>query len=117
MHDQPEKPESIDEYIALFPPRIQVLLEQVRTIIRETAPNAQEAISYDIPTFTLRGHLVHFAAHKRHIGFYPGAAAILHFKKAIAPYKSAKGSVQFPLSKPMPEDLIRDIVRFRIAHS
>jgi uncharacterized protein YdhG (YjbR/CyaY superfamily) len=106
----------IDEYIAGFPPEIQKVLEEVRARIAASAPDALETISYAIPTFDLNGrHLVHFAGFKKHIGFYPTASGIEAFKEELTPYKSAKGSVQFPLGQPMPMDLIRRIVEFRVA--
>ena len=105
---------NISEYIATFPAEVREILETVRTTIQKAAPKAEEAISYDIPTFKLNGNLVHFAGYAKHIGFYPGAAGIEVFKKEIASYKSAKGSVQFPLDKPMPLGLITKIVKYRV---
>src|SRR5674476_1509434 len=93
---------SIDEYIGTFPQEIQTLLEQVRATIRQAAPEAEEAIKYAMPTFVLNGNLVHFAAFKNHIGFYPVPSGIEAFKKELSVYKGAKGSVQFPLDQPMP---------------
>lgn len=107
-------PRNIDEYISGFSPQVQELLEQVRTTIRRAAPGAEEAIKYGIPTFVLNGNLVHFAAFKHHIGFYPAPSAIEAFKEELSPYKSAKGSVQFPLDQPMPLALIGKIVVFRV---
>jgi len=104
----------IDEYIAQFPSDVQEILEKVRMTIRENAPGADEKISYGIPTFYLKGNLVHFAAYKRHIGFYPTSSGIEKFKKELSVYKGAKGSVQFPLDEPIPYDLIAEIVRFRV---
>ncbi len=106
-------PQSIDEYIAGFPHDVQLLLQQLRTLIKRIAPDAAEAIRYQIPTFVLNGNLVHFAAFKNHIGFYPTPSGIEAFKEELAPYESAKGSVKFPIDKPIPFDLIADIVRFR----
>jgi uncharacterized protein YdhG (YjbR/CyaY superfamily) len=109
---------SIDEYIAEFPPETQKLLEEVRALIRASAPDATEKISYAIPTFDLHGkHLVHFAGFERHIGFYPTASGIEAFKEELKSYKSAKGSVQFPLGQPLPADLIRRMVEFRVQES
>ncbi|HEY3388044.1 MAG TPA: DUF1801 domain-containing protein [Prolixibacteraceae bacterium] len=108
---------TIDEYIGSFPPEIQILLEQVRKTIREAAPEAEEAIKYAMPTFVLNGNLVHFAAFKNHIGFYPVPSGIEAFKKELSVYKGAKGSVQFPLDKPMPVGLISEIVSFRVAEN
>lgn len=105
---------NIDGYIATFPADVRKALEEVRTTIQKAAPKAEEVISYDIPTFRLNGNLVHFAAYTRHIGFYPGAAGIEAFKKEIASYKSAKGSVQFPLDQPLPLGLITKIVKYRV---
>jgi len=109
---------SVDEYIAEFPPHTQMVLEELRALVRATAPGAVETISYAIPTFDLKGrHLVHFAAYARHVGFYPGAGGIAAFKEELTSYKSAKGSVQFPLGRPLPTDLIRRMVEFRVAES
>ena len=105
---------SIDAYIAEFPAETQAVLQAVRALIQTAAPDATETISYAMPTFDLRGHLVHFAAFKSHIGFYPTPAGIEAFKEELTPYKTAKGSVQFPLEKPLPMDLIRRIVEFRV---
>ena len=106
---------SIDEYIAEFPPETQVVLEQMRALIRETAPDATETISYAIPTFDLKGkHLVHFAGYAKHVGLYPTPSGLVEFAKELEPYKSGKGSAQFPLGQPIPADLIRRIVEFRV---
>jgi uncharacterized protein YdhG (YjbR/CyaY superfamily) len=107
-------PKDIDTYIAGFPEDIQQILQKVRTTIREAAPQAQETIKYQIPTFTLDGNLVHFAGYKKHIGFYPTPSGIEKFKQELSGYKWAKGSVQFPLDRPIPYDLIRKIVEFRV---
>ena len=106
---------SIDEYIASFPSDVQERLRQMRAAIREAAPEAQEKISYQMPTFFLHGNLVHFAAFKNHIGFYPAPRGIEAFKDELAAYEGAKGSVQFPLDQPLPLDLVRRIVQFRVA--
>jgi uncharacterized protein YdhG (YjbR/CyaY superfamily) len=108
------KPTNIDEYITEFPAEVQKILQQVRTTIKEAAPAAEETISYAIPTFKVNGNLVHFAAFKNHIGFYPTPSGSEAFKKELSVYKSGKGSVQFPLDKPMPFDLITKIVKFRV---
>jgi uncharacterized protein YdhG (YjbR/CyaY superfamily) len=109
-------PTTIDAYIAGFPPDVQAILQQVRATIREEAPDAQEKINYGIPTFTLGGgNLVHFAAFKKHIGFYPTPSGIEHFKDELSAYEGAKGSVKFPLDQPIPYDLIRRITEFRVA--
>src|SRR5215472_3662237 len=105
---------SIDEYIAGYPSNIQTILNDVRATIKQAAPEAQEAIKYAMPTFVLNGNLVHFAAFKNHIGFYPAPVGIEAFKEQLSVYKGAKGSVQFPLDKPMPLALITDIVKFRV---
>ncbi len=107
-------PTTIDEYIAGFPPEVQEILEKIRTTIREAAPEAEEAIKYQIPTFTLQGNLVHFAAFQKHIGFYPTPTGIEKFKKELSVYAGAKGSVKFPLDKPIPFALISEIVQFRV---
>jgi uncharacterized protein YdhG (YjbR/CyaY superfamily) len=104
----------IDEYIATFPENVQEILEKIRNVISQTAPEAQEAISYGMPTFKLKGNLVHFAAYKKHIGFYPVPSGIAAFEEELSEYKHAKGSVQFPLDKPIPYDLIKRIVEFRV---
>jgi uncharacterized protein YdhG (YjbR/CyaY superfamily) len=108
---------TIDDYIALFPPEIQTRLESLRRAIRETAPEAGEKISYNMPTYTLNGNLVHFAAHKTHIGFYPAPSGIETFKDKLSEYKSSKGAVQFPYNKPLPYDLIKEIVAFRVSEN
>ena len=109
---------SIDEYIADSSPETQKVLTEVRALVRAAAPGATETISYAIPTFDLNGrHLVHFAAYEHHIGFYPTPSGIAAFEEELAPYKRAKGSVQFPLDRPMPQDLIRRIVEFRVRES
>ncbi|MBF7090002.1 DUF1801 domain-containing protein [Flavobacterium sp. ALJ2] len=108
------KPKTIDEYIAGFPVEIQEILEQVRQTIKRAAPNAEEKISYAIPTFTLNGNLVHFAAFKNHIGFYALPSGNEAFQEELSVYKSGKGSIQFPLNKPMPLDLITKIINLRV---
>src|SRR5262245_47461770 len=109
---------TIDEYTAKFPPETRRALEEVRALIRETAPAATESISYAVPTFDLNGkHLVHFAGFAKHIGFYPTPSGIAAFKEEIAGYKSARGSVQFPLDQPLPKELIRRMVQFRVEES
>jgi uncharacterized protein YdhG (YjbR/CyaY superfamily) len=108
---------TIDEYIAQFPAEIRARLESLRKVIRETAPEANEKISYNMPTFTLNGNLVHFAAHKSHIGFYPTPSGIEVFKDKLSEYNSSKGAVQFPNSKPLPLELIKEIVSFRVSEN
>jgi uncharacterized protein YdhG (YjbR/CyaY superfamily) len=106
-------PKNIDEYVAGFPMDVQRVLQEIRAIIRTAAPDAEEAIKYRMPTFVLNGNLVHFAAFKNHIGFYPTPSGIEKFKGELTAYHNAKGSVQFPLEKPVPFALIREIVKFR----
>jgi uncharacterized protein YdhG (YjbR/CyaY superfamily) len=108
---------NIDQYIALFPKEIQSLLQQMRATIKAAAPEAVEKISYQMPTFFLNGNLVHFAAFKSHIGFYPVPTGIEKFKKELSIYKTTKGAVQFPLDKPLPLALITKIVKFRVAEN
>ena len=109
-----ESPKTIDEYISVFPKDIQEILKKIRATIQKAAPGAEETINYQMPTFTLKGNLVHFAAFKNHIGFYPTPTGIEKFKKELSTYKGAKGSVQFPLEQPMPLDLIAQVVKFRV---
>jgi uncharacterized protein YdhG (YjbR/CyaY superfamily) len=109
-----KKAATIDQYIAGFPMDIQKILQKIRATIRKAAPKAEETISYAIPTFRMNKNLVHFAAFKYHIGFYPTPSGISKFKKELTAYKSAKGSVQFPLNKPIPLGLIARIVKFRV---
>ena len=104
----------IDEYIGNFPNDVREILEKIRITIRKAAPRAEEKIGYGIPTFTLKGNLVHFAAFKKHIGFYPTPSGIEQFKQDLSVYQGAKGSVQFPLDKPIPFGLISKIVKFRV---
>ena len=108
------KTSNIDEYISSFPEGTQKLLAQVRATVRTAAPDAEEVISYQMPAFKFHGILVYFAAYKNHIGFYPGASGIAAFSKEFSGYKWAKGSVQFPIDKPIPVDLISKIVKFRV---
>ena len=108
---------SIDEYILQFPPEVQEILKTLRKVIKESAPDAEEKISYQMPTFVLHGNLVHFAAYKNHIGFYPTPSGIDAFKHELSEYKGAKGSVQFPIEKPLPYELISKIVKFRVAEN
>lgn len=108
------KPKNIDSYIAGFPEEVQSLLEEMRATISKAAPMAEETINYGMPTFTLKGNLVHFAGYKNHIGFYPAPSGIEAFKKELSVYKGAKGSVQFPLDKKLPLGLVTKIVKFRV---
>lgn len=109
--------ENIDAYIAMFPKDIQKKLNDVRSAIRKAAPQAEEAIKYAIPTFVLNGNLVHFAAAKNHLGFYPAPSGITAFKKELASYEQGKGSIQFPFDQPIPLKLISSIVKFRVAEN
>ncbi|MEW6401212.1 MAG: DUF1801 domain-containing protein [Chloroflexota bacterium] len=104
----------MDEYIHTFPKETQQILNELRQVIQETAPEAEETINYQIPTFALHGNLVHFAAFKGHIGFYPTPSGIEAFKKELSRYDMAKGSVQFPIDQPLPFPLIRRIVVYRV---
>lgn len=108
---------NIDEYIAQFPSDIQEILQKIRHIIKEVAPDAKEKISYGIPTFYLKKNLIHFAAFKHHIGLYPTSSGISAFEKELNSYKNARGSVQFPLDKPIPYELIKKIAMFRVEES
>ena len=105
---------TIDEYIATFPENVQDILGKIRKVIREAAPEAEETSSYGMPTFKLNGNLVHFAAYENHIGFYPTPSGIETFKEELSAYKGGKGSVQFPIDKPVPFDLVEKIVFFRV---
>lgn len=105
---------NIDEYIETFPGNVRDMLNKLRKVIRESAPEAEEAISYGMPTFKLNGNLVHFAAYKNHIGFYPTPSGIIAFKEELSSYKQAKGSVQFPIDQPIPFDIVKQIVEFRV---
>lgn len=106
--------QTIDEYIAVFPADIQQKLRELRAAIAAEAPGASEKISYAMPTFYLHGNLVHFAAHKQHIGFYPAPTGIEKFAQELSAFKHSKGAVQFPLDQPLPLDLVRRIVRYRV---
>jgi uncharacterized protein YdhG (YjbR/CyaY superfamily) len=117
MRTSQTAPKDIDEYIAGFPNDVQRILEKIRLTIRKAAPDAEEAIKYQIPTFTLKGNLVHFAAYKEHIGFYPAPRGIEKFKKELSVYEGGKGTVRFPLDKPIPFDLISKIVKFRVQNN
>ncbi|MBF4468494.1 MAG: DUF1801 domain-containing protein [Methanobrevibacter arboriphilus] len=106
--------DTIDEYISNYPENIQKILEKIRKTIKEVAPEATEKISWGIPTFYLNKNLVHFAAYKKHIGFYPNPSGIENFKDDLSKYKTSKGTVQFQYDEPIPYDLIRKIVEFRV---
>jgi uncharacterized protein YdhG (YjbR/CyaY superfamily) len=105
---------NIDEYIADFPENVQEHLQSIRAVIHQAAPDAQEAIKYGIPTFVLNGNLVHFGGYKNHIGFYPAPMGIEAFKEETKAYEAGKGTLQFPLDKPLPLDLVTRIVKFRV---
>ena len=117
MEAKKAKPTTIDEYIGQYPPAVQEILNQIRAVVKEEAPQAVEKISYGLPTFYQNGNLVHFGAHSRHIGFYPTPSGMEAFKQELSGYKGSKGSVQFPLDQPMPYDLIRRIVKFRLSQN
>ena len=106
---------SIDDYINLFPKEIQAILKEIRNTVRKVAPKASEAIRYSMPTFRLNGNMVHFAAHKNHIGFYPTPSAIIKFKDELKNYNMSKGAIQFALNEPIPYELISKIVTFRVS--
>ena len=110
-----KKSKDINEYISLFPAETQVLLKQLRATIKKAAPKAEEVISYGMPAFKLNGMLVYFAAYAKHIGFYPTSSGIAAFKKEISTFNWSKGTVQFPLDKPLPIALITKIVKFRVS--
>ena len=114
MRTEQPAPKSIDEYIAGFPHDVQESLEEMRMTIRRAAPDAEERISYQIPTFALKGNLVHFAAFKKHIGFYPSSSGIEKFKDELSAYAGSKGTVRFPFGEPIPFELIGRIVEFRV---
>jgi len=105
---------TVDEYIGIFPLNVQKILKKLRETIRKTVPAAEETINYQIPTFKLNGNLVHFAAFKNHIGFYPAPSAIEAFNKELSAYKVSKGSIKFPLDEPVPFELIIKIVKYRV---
>jgi uncharacterized protein YdhG (YjbR/CyaY superfamily) len=116
MPEQRSTATTIDEYIAQFPAETQLVLQEVRELIHAHAADATESISYAMPTFDLDGrHLVHFAGYRRHVGFYPIPSGMEAFKEELSRYKTGKGSVQFPLSEPLPRELIARIVDFRVA--
>ena len=114
MESSRTTPKDIDEYIRLFPDDIQALLQSLRQTIREAAPDAKETISYQMPAFKQNGILVYFAAFKKHIGFYPTSSGIEAFREELSAYEGSKGTVRFPIDKPLPLDLVRDIVKFRV---
>ncbi len=105
---------TVDEYIASFPQKVQAALQQVRQTIKETAPQTKEVISYSMPAFKQKGILVWFAAFKNHIGFFPKVSAMEAFKDKLSGYQTSKGTIRFPLDEPIPVDLVREIVKFRV---
>jgi uncharacterized protein YdhG (YjbR/CyaY superfamily) len=117
MNTEQKAPRTIDEYIAGFLPDVQEILQQVRMTIRQAAPDAEETISYQIPTFRLKGNLVHFGAFKAHIGFYPAPSGMEKFKDELSACEGSKGTVRFPLDRPVPFDLISKIVEFRVGEN
>lgn len=117
MEKEKQKVQTIDAYIAMFPKEVQEKLQVLREVIHEAAPDAEENISYQMPTFVLHGNLVHFAAYEKHLGFYPAPSGISAFQTQLSNYKWAKGSVQFPLHEPLPTELIREIVKFRVTEN
>ena len=106
--------QTTDEYIAAFPKDVQIILRQIRAAIKEAAPMAEETISYQMPAFKQKGILVWFAAFKNHIGFFPKVSAIEAFREELSDYELAKGTVRFPLDKPIPFDLVKKMVKFRV---
>ena len=107
-------PKTIDQYIATFPTEVQEILQKIRHTIKQSAPSATEAISYQIPTFKLSGNLVHFGAFKHHISFFPSSSPIPVFAQELAPYETSKGTIKFPIGQPIPYTLIQKIVAFRV---
>jgi uncharacterized protein YdhG (YjbR/CyaY superfamily) len=114
MISRKRQAKSVDDYIAMYPENVQTILEKLRQTIREAAPEAEEVISYKIPTYKLNGYLVHFGAFEGHIGFFPTSSGRLAFKKELSKYKGGIGTVQFPLDKPIPYGLVRKIVRYKV---
>lgn len=117
MDSKKTAPATIDEYIAQFPDDVQVILQKIRSTIHAVAPDAEEAIKYQIPTFVLNGNLVHFGGFRHHVGLYPTPRGIEAFREELAAYEGGKGTVKFPLDKPIPYDLIRRIVEYRVAQN
>ncbi|MGE5393851.1 MAG: iron chaperone [Candidatus Saccharibacteria bacterium] len=106
-----------DEYILQFPAEVQVKLQELRAVIKQAAPEAEETISYAMPAYKQKGIVVYFAGHKNHIGFYPAASGVVNFEKELSGYTTSKGTVQFQLNKPLPLELIKKIVEFRVAEN
>ncbi len=114
MDDKNPEIQTIDDYIAQFPDEARERMQLLRKVIRDAAPEATEKISWGMPTFVFYGNLVHFAAHKKHVGFYPGASGVEQFLDKLEEYHTSKGAIQFPMDKPLPLDLIDEIIRFRL---
>jgi uncharacterized protein YdhG (YjbR/CyaY superfamily) len=114
MNTDQKSPKTIADYISGFPPDVQQILQQIRQTIREIAPDAKEAIKYQIPTFVLNGNMISFAAYKKHVSIYPIPGGTETFQQELAPYKQAKSTAAFPLDKPIPYDLISQLVKFRV---
>jgi len=110
-------PQTLDEYIAQFHAEIQDILQKLRQVVRDEAPQAEETIRYRIPTFRLNGNLVHFAAFRDHVSFFPTSSGVAAFRDELAGYETSKGTIRFPLDRPIPYDLVRRIVRFRVAEN
>ncbi|HBB64364.1 MAG: hypothetical protein UR34_C0011G0031 [candidate division WS6 bacterium GW2011_GWC1_33_20] len=117
MDTSKKRIKTIDEYMALHPKEVRSKLKEIRKVIKDIVPEATEAIKYQIPTFILYGNLVHFAAFKKHIGFYPTPSAIEEFSDELSTYVVSKGAIQFPLDKPIPLDLVKNIVKYRVKES
>jgi uncharacterized protein YdhG (YjbR/CyaY superfamily) len=109
-----KKPTSVDEYIASYPANVQAKLNEIRQIVKEEAPQASEKLSYGMPYFSFNGRLLYFAVHKEHIGLYAMPSAVIVFKKELTEYETSKGTIRFPLDKPLPTELIRRIIEFRV---
>ena len=114
MEPRKKAPKNIDDYIGDFPKDVQRILRKLRSAIKKAAPQAKETISYRIPTFTLRGYLVHFAGYEHHVGFYPTSSPMKAFKRELSLYKVSRGTIQFPIGRPLPLTLVRRIVKFRV---
>ena len=112
-----QKPASVDEYLAKMPAATRTKLESLRETIRDAAPEATEKIGYGIPTYVFHGNLVHFAGYEHHIGFYPGSSPVRHFADELDHYETSKGTIRFPVDEPLPLDLVRRIVEFRVAEN
>jgi uncharacterized protein YdhG (YjbR/CyaY superfamily) len=117
MDEEKDAFQTTDEYIEQFSPEVQEILTNVRNVIKEAVPEATEKISYQMPTFYLHENLVHFAAYKNHIGYYPNPSGVEAFKDQLTSYKTSKGAIQFPLNKPIPYELISEIARYRVSES